>query len=231
MKTFAATAGAVALVAASASAQAISTISFAGDGVYGDFSGTLTLTPVDADSITLKVVLNNLASTSAGGKLTGFVLNNPGNKITSISSYAAVGAPFTQLGLSNNGEKAEPFGYFDLGAALGGDWTGGGAPTNGIAVGASGTFTFGLEGADVDTLLAADFFAELSGPKVKKNGKPDADENDNKDYIAFAVRFKGFDNGKSDKVPAVVVPEPSTYAMLGIGLGLLGFAAKRRRKV
>jgi hypothetical protein len=30
-------------------------------------------------------------------------------------------------------------------------------------------------------------------------------------------------------VAAVPVPEPSTYAMLGAGLGLLGFAARRRK--
>jgi hypothetical protein len=220
MKTFAATAGAIALVAASASAQAISTINFAGDGVIGDFTGILSIVAVDSDTATLSISLTNSATTAAGGKITGFVLNNPGNAITSISGYSTNKGSFQQLGLSNSGISAAPNGGFDLGAALGGNFLGGGSPNNGILIGQTGTFSFTLEGANVDTLTAQDFFDELStGVSADKQ-------------LAFDVRFRGFDNGGSEKVPGTpVIPEPSTYAMLGIGLGLLGFAAKRRRKV
>jgi hypothetical protein len=220
MKNYAAMAGAIALAVASASAQAISTLNFAGDGALGDFTGILSIAAVDTDTATLTISLTNSATTSAGGKITGFVLNNPGDAITSISGYSTNKGSFEQLGLSNSGISAAPNGGFDLGAALGGAFLGGGSPNPGIVIGETGTFTFTLEGANVDTLVAQDFFDELSANA--QGGGP----------LAFDVRFRGFTNGGSDKVPGTpVIPEPSTYAILGIGLGLLGFAAKRRRKV
>jgi hypothetical protein len=44
----------------------------------------------------------------------------------------------------------------------------------------------------------------------------------------FVARFRGLADGGSDKVPAAI-PEPTTYAMLLAGLGLLGVGVRRLR--
>ena len=54
-------------------------------------------------------------------------------------------------------------------------------------------------------------------------------DSNTKDY---ELRFKGFNNsgtgGYCGEIVVSPVPEPQTYAMLLIGLGLIGFSARRR---
>ena len=95
-----------------------------------------------------------------------------------------------------------PFGQFDAGAALGANWSGGGSPLFGLAVGESGLFEFTITATDADLLSTANFYGA-------------GDE--------FAVRFRGLDNGGSDKL---VTPAPGTGALALLGLGL---ATRRRR--
>lgn len=42
--------------------------------------------------------------------------------------------------------------------------------------------------------------------------------------------FYGFDYARLEDAPGPAIPEPSTYAMMGLGLGAIGMLARRRRK-
>lgn len=166
-----------------------------------NFAGTLDYTYGGGSSGTLVVSLTNTTPGGVGGFLTGFVFNiDSSDGGASAALTGATNANFLDTG----SESASPFGNFDAGAALGANWTGGGSPTGGIAVGASAMFTFAISAFDANSLSAASF---LGGPN---------DWN-------FLVRFRGLNNGGSDKIPGV--PAPGALALLGFG----AVAARRRR--
>ena len=120
---------------------------------------------------------------------------------------------------------ANPLGAFDIGAALGDSWLGsgpgGGNPDQGIAVSTFATFTFNLTGSGLGGVSTIDFLNALSDP----TGGNDPEE--------FVVRFRGFNDGGSDKVPvdtSAPVPEPGTLALVGIGLASLSARRLASRK-
>ncbi|MEK6703354.1 MAG: PEP-CTERM sorting domain-containing protein [Planctomycetota bacterium] len=200
MKSFFAIAGAAALAAcaltSTASADLIP-ISSMGFGIEGNgaFTGSIAYS-----GSTLTITLTNDLASAAGGKITGVVFNIHGSATAVLSSTTH--AAFADLGAS---PSASPFGTFEAGAAMGGSWAGGGSPAAGIAIGGTGVFTFHVSGADAGILTAASF---IDG-----------------DGVNFAVRFRGFANGGSDKVAGHLVPAPGSLALLGLaGLGL-----RRRR--
>ncbi len=55
-----------------------------------------------------------------------------------------------------------PNGQFEFGATTGGGFEGGGAPSAGIAVGASDSFVFSLAGTNLRTLTSNSFLTALS---------------------------------------------------------------------
>src|SRR5262245_37099804 len=114
-----------------------------GDGTLGHFEGTFTYSPTDATHATLTVALTNPSPPANGGFLTGFVFNNPTDDITGVTFTSSKSA-FKLLGGTHfdNGINGAPYGVFDIGAALGGDFLGGGKPTDGIGVGKTATFVF-----------------------------------------------------------------------------------------
>lgn len=198
IRPFFALAGAVALAPSAAQA---STIGIAGDGAWGDFTGVVTYTHVSGNQGTLDISLTNTSPVANGGFLTGFVFNIINGGAGRTASLSARPNANWQLLLN---EAASPFGTFDAGAALGGNWEGGGSPSNGIAVGASGNFTFAITAPNAASLTASSFVG-TSSP------------------FQFVVRFRGFNNGQSDKVP---VPTPGALALLGAA----GLVATRRRR-
>ena len=168
----------------------------------GVFTGEMEWNYLGANAGTLRVSLTNTSPVENGGYLTGFAFN---------SVYAL------QIKMAEGGARpgwididdvnAPPLGVFDHGAALGGDWLGGGSPLAGIGVGQTFDFLFDVRGDPtlLSSLVAHDFFDESDG-------------------WGFAARFRGFDDGGSDKVTASM-PAPGAIALFG--LGALG--ARRRR--
>ncbi len=202
------------MLAATASATPIS---ITGSGAYGGFSGEI---EYFSGSQSLVLSLTN-TTPSYGGFLTGVALNNPGGVITGITlnstdtDFVLIGGPSF-----NNSVSGSPYGDFDFGAALGGNWLGSGSPNAGIAVNGSATFTFSLAGS-----LAGLTTESFTGAVSENSDKQEA----------LVVRFRGMNCGRSDKVPGDFgpppgqVPEPATYALMGAGLTLASIFSRFRK--
>jgi hypothetical protein len=184
----------------------------------GNFTATLTYNAIDASNATLEVSLTN-TTPSAGGYITAFVLNNPGNAISGITQdqvdLELLGsAPF------QNGVNGAPFGQFDFGVGTGGGFEGGGPPSDGIPVGDTGTVTFTLTGTNLHLLNEMSFVNTVSEGVGAGQG-----------YQFMVVRFRGMEEEPgSDKVPANHAPEPGTLALSLLAVGALLPMWRRRRE-
>lgn len=169
----------------------------------GVFSGSLDYAPTSATSALLTISLTNLSPASNGGFLTAFAFNvsPPGLTVSMVSS----GLPGWQ---SLQAIDASPLPSFDFGASSSSTWQGGGPPSHGIAVGSSSTVTFLVTGA----ASAMNGLSDMSFFHASRTG------------YAFAARFRGFNDGLSDKVVGIV-PAPGVAAMLLLG----GFVRRRSR--
>ncbi|MFZ9915716.1 MAG: hypothetical protein ACO3IB_10345 [Phycisphaerales bacterium] len=196
------------------------TITFSGEDLatesIASFTGSMTWSYGGSGEGTLVVSLTNTSNPSNGGFLTGFVFNTA----FSGPNLTLCNAPNASWLIQQNA-SGSPFGTFDWGAALGGNFLGGGSPAAGIAVGDTGTFTFCVKGDDsiISGLSAASFFdGDCTCEPGEENRYP------------FAARFRGFNDGGSDKVvacPPAVVPVPMPVALAAAGL--LGVGLMRRR--
>ena len=168
----------------------------------GDFTGFLTYEFMLGDMGVLTVELTNLTDPANRGWITGFIFNFDTDDPNAFAQLEESTHPF----LDAPGQNGAPFGNPYLGgAALAGNWIDGGIPEDGIAIGDTGTFGFEIIAEDAAALSASSF---LQGPY----------------QFNFLVRFRGFLDENSDKVPAI--PAPGALALLGLG----AFAQRRRRR-
>lgn len=205
-----------------------------GTGTKGSYTGSFNYAASDSANAVLTVELTNTSPAGNGGFLTAFAFNLPTKSIDSVT-FSAPGTNFGLIGdfATLDSVNGGPFGQFDLGASTGASFEGGGAPSQGLGVGVSGTFFFTFTGSDLNLLTTADFLNELSvGP---------GDGEGNKSFVA---RFRGFVDGSSDKVPGtpgtppgdVIItdvpqaPEPATLTLALIGgAGMLGWRWRRTK--
>lgn len=195
------------LVASGAQGSTLEFSSLPGNEGLGFYSGTITWSYLGSGAGTVAFTLENESPASNGGYLTGIAFNvTTGLSLTYASGLAG------WSGIS--GVSADPFPDFDYGAAVSGNWLGGGSPNKGIAAGETGTLVFSVTGTDA-LLAGLSASAFLDG----SNG------------YAFAARFRGFEDGGSDKVlgDPPTAPAPSAFAMAATGM-LGSMIARRRRK-
>ena len=166
----------------------------------------------DAASNLLRITLANTSPAANGGFLTADAFNLGAADTADIQVVSFAGDPhFPAFTLnpaapSIGGDiNVAPFGTREFViSATSGAWLGGGNPSGGIPVGQSATFTLVLS-ADITE-------ASLFG-------------------LNEAIRFRGFENGGSDKTSTTLtaVPEPSTLLLLGAALVGMGAWTRKVR--
>lgn len=176
------------------------------------YTGTLNYTHLGGSNGSLVISLLNATPGGVGGYLTALAFRFP---ITGSASGAALTGGPTSVWKNLPGASAAPFGNFTGVASTGNNWEGGGNPSAGIGVGATGTWTFAITDVNAASLTAQSFLGTANAP-------------------GFVVRFRGLTDGGSDKVPGQVdpnFPTPNLPAPGAAGLaGLAGVLAARRRR-
>jgi hypothetical protein len=191
------------------SSFAVPIVSSDGTEGLGSFLGDFNFSFTDDSNAQIIVSLTNTSPAENGGYFVAFAFNNPFNLITS-ASLTSTNPNFSIL---SGDIDTNPYGTFDLGSSISDAWLGGGRPLGGIRVGETASFTFDLVGSGFLNLSNDDFFASGSS-----------------DEEWLVARFKGFNDGGSDKVPGTApVPEPATMILLGAGL--IGLAGASRKKI
>lgn len=169
------------------------------------FIAQLEYTALSSSTGRLDVSLANTSQAGVGGYITGLLFNFESADAKATLSLAA--KPNNSWSFASG--NGQPFGHgFEAGAALGGNWQGGGNPSSGVPVGGTGAFAFNVSASDASSLSASSF---ASGPYE----------------FDFIVRFRGLSDGGSAKVPGIAaVPTPGGMALAG--LGLVALASRRR---
>lgn len=172
------------------------------------FVGTSNWTQTSAGEGLLQISITNTTGPSVGGNLTGFAFNFGGFD-ASIDLVGSDALGF--VGITN--VSAQPFGDdFAAGAAIGGNWLGGGRPQGGLAIGQTGVFTFAVTSGSAASFSSATPF---DGPSE----------------YDFVVRFRGLADGGSSKVAGVItsVPAPGSAALMAAAL-FVGVGRRRERR-
>lgn len=169
------------------------------------FHGLLTYAYVGGSAASVSIQVDNTTAPSLGGYVTGIAVNSkPGAAGVAFVSCTDTG--FSGLSAPVN---AAPWGDFAAGAAIGGSWTDGGAPHDGIAAGSGALFVFSLSGS-------AAYLGSLTAEDVLDPDGP-----------ALAIRFRGgAGDDRPDTVLGCAMPAPGAVSLLGVGEMI---RARRRR--
>ena len=177
------------------------------DPSYGLASGSLALEDFGGGKV-LTLTLTN--ESTVGGFLTAIAFDAPSSMGSGAFVFDGGGG---MSGLSDawrnlDSVNTAPFGAREFGASVTDQWLGGGSPTRGLAAGETATWTW--SGAFERDAPVIDFVADWN----------------------LLLRFRGFDNGASDKVPLRTRPPQGTVPGLAgvptlLAAGLLG---RRRRR-
>ena len=199
------------------------------DGALGAFTGEFSYEAQFDNDLgafvgMLTVELENTSAAANGGFITAFAFNvprltdnSPGGELLSSTDPDF---DFISADDADTSTNARPFGMgYDMGASISDSWGGGGNPSSGIGVGESAMFSFKIFSGDVTSMSASDFLTFDRSPW-----------DDESDWMYnFVVRMRGFNDGDSDKLNAVIVPVPAPVA-LGLA-GLMGVGIIRRRMI
>jgi hypothetical protein len=168
-----------------------------------------------------KVTVTIKNTTESKGAITGFAFNLPDGVNSLFGAYLMPANWDPMLDRDAIGSP-QPFGMFDI-AALTGSNLNGGSVNDGIGMGETFKFEFGLSGLGMDS-LDEDSFLELLSDATKENVAA----------VPFLVRFQGTTDGGSDvgvpggETQGSEVPEPGTWALIGAAAST-GWVARRRK--
>lgn len=165
---------------------------------YGGFVGTLEYDWVDGGESLLTITLEN--TSQFDGRLVALAFNDDVANDWAFDGSISNGLSNAWQGLAGP-ISTSPFGDRDFGASVTDSWLGGGSPNAGLAAGETGTWVF--RSANASDRSALDFFTQAD----------------------LVVRFRGFSNDASDKLPSTTVPGLSAMPLLG----MVGLARRRRR--
>ena len=177
---------------------------------YGGFTGSITYDFLGGTSARLTVTLTNTSQFS--GELDAIAFDNATGTSGWLYDHASSSIPHNNWFDISGHINTAPFGTREHGVSIHqGDaaWEGGGNPHPGLHVGETASWVFtGMGDASVS---AADFLNPNGGYNL-------------------LVRFRGFSNGASDKLPAMATTPPGG-SVPGIGgVAALGFAGLTRRR-
>jgi hypothetical protein len=208
----AAATGLVAVLGTTPCAQAdiisIQSNSAASTNGLGTFSGTIDYGfSLLLNSWAVTISLTNTSPAANGGYITAFIFNIDSSDPNASATLVSGPSPWMDTPHANGQPYGNPY---TAGASIDMSFQGsGGNPNQGIGVGGTGVFTFTVSATDAAALSASSF---INGPYP----------------YDFLVRFRGFENHSSDKVPGQIVPGPAVLTAMAFGLAMIG---RRRRRL
>lgn len=173
---------------------------------YGGFTGSLQYDFLGGSAANVILTLTNTAQFD--GKLVAIAFDAAADTSGWGFNLAMSSGLSSSWGDIAGSISTAPFGSRSYGASTSNQWLGGGSPNNGVLTGDTGVWVF--EGTGTASVSAADFLSP--------------NESDN-----LLVRFRGFSNGASDKLPAMP-GEPASVVPGLAGLPVIALAGLMRRR-
>lgn len=198
------------------------TLQYSGSPIPATTSQSPWITASFAELAANTVQLTVAAPGLVAGQFLQSLYFNVSNIAASSLTFTSVSGPTAAIGLGSNNFAAGGGGFYDIKMTFDARPTVNGSP-NPNAFSSTQQAVFNITGP---AGLGASSFNSIASPTNSQgNGS-----SPNGTFVSAAhVRLGGA--GQSAFVaPVAAVPEPASYAMLSVGLGLVGCAVRRRRK-